>query len=319
MSNRATTVHVLFAITYGNVARPRWRNLPEACHLYAGSAYNQAGRSSGLTAPNGPAQTLLVKTALAYARLTPQDIASVSLHGTGTPLGALSSHTLHLLVPAVFATCMQKFARQTWQCTMDRSDRGSNRGGEMWQVWTGAGDPIEVGALGQALAAKPGRQTRVTLGEYTSTLLGAAGLKVAEADLDLFACLNLLKTFWSKSFTRLQRVGCWNPQRGVHAASGSVKACYGHTEGVAGIHGALLSILTANSRAAPPIMHLRTVNPYVSSALSDWRGESRVEAIVPRVKPRHTQLFHFPHLIAMATPRRKTIEMRDCSTADARV
>ena len=54
----------------------------------AGSAYNQAGRSSGLTAPNGPAQTALVKTALAYARLTPHDIASVSLHGTGTPLGA---------------------------------------------------------------------------------------------------------------------------------------------------------------------------------------------------------------------------------------
>ena len=53
----------------------------------AGSAYNQAGRSSGLTAPNGPAQTALVKTALAVAQLTPQDIALVSMHGTGTPLG----------------------------------------------------------------------------------------------------------------------------------------------------------------------------------------------------------------------------------------
>ncbi len=66
--------------------------------LGAGSAFNQAGRSSGLTAPNGPAQTALVKTALAYARLTPHDVASVSLHGTGTPLGAMTEppHHLHL-------------------------------------------------------------------------------------------------------------------------------------------------------------------------------------------------------------------------------
>jgi len=53
----------------------------------AGSAYNQAGRSSGLTAPNGPAQTALVKTALAVAHLSPQDVALISMHGTGTPLG----------------------------------------------------------------------------------------------------------------------------------------------------------------------------------------------------------------------------------------
>ena len=53
----------------------------------AGSACNQAGRSSGLTAPNGPAQTALVKTALAVAQLAPHDVALVSMHGTGTPLG----------------------------------------------------------------------------------------------------------------------------------------------------------------------------------------------------------------------------------------
>lgn len=49
----------------------------------AGSVYNQAGRSSGLTAPNGPAQTALVRTALAVAQLTPQDVALISMHGTG--------------------------------------------------------------------------------------------------------------------------------------------------------------------------------------------------------------------------------------------
>ena len=63
-----------------------------------------------------------------------------------------------------------------------------------------------------------------------------------------------------------------------------MKACYGHTEGTAGIHGALLSIMSVNSRAAAPIMQLRSVNPYVSAAMSDWRKDSRVEPIVPRVR-----------------------------------
>ncbi|MFC8827313.1 amino acid adenylation domain-containing protein [Streptomyces sp. NPDC057137] len=54
-----------------------------------GSAVNQDGRSQGLTAPNGPAQRQVIETALAAARLTPQDIDAVEAHGTGTPLGDL--------------------------------------------------------------------------------------------------------------------------------------------------------------------------------------------------------------------------------------
>ena len=84
----------------------------KGCRYAAGSAYNQAGRSSGLTAPNGPAQSALIRTALAVAALAPRDVALVSVHGTGTPLG----------------------------------------------------DPIEVGALGQGLAAGPGPPSLVTLG-----------------------------------------------------------------------------------------------------------------------------------------------------------
>ena len=49
----------------------------------AGSAVNQAGRSSGLTAPNGPAQSALVRSTLAVAHLQAADIALVSVHGTG--------------------------------------------------------------------------------------------------------------------------------------------------------------------------------------------------------------------------------------------
>ncbi len=58
-----------------------WLARPVQCA--AGSAVNQAGRSSGLTAPNGPAQSALIRLALAAARLLPTDVALVSVHGTG--------------------------------------------------------------------------------------------------------------------------------------------------------------------------------------------------------------------------------------------
>ena len=44
---------------------------------------------------------------------------------------------------------------------------------------------------------------------------------------------------------------------GNDAHSGSVKACFGHTEGAAGIHGALLAIFAVQKRLAPAIMHMR--------------------------------------------------------------
>lgn len=73
---------------------------PTACHAHtkqpvlagpahAGSAYNNDGRSSSLTAPNGPAQTALLRAALASCGggAAAADVAALSLHGTGTPLG----------------------------------------------------------------------------------------------------------------------------------------------------------------------------------------------------------------------------------------
>ncbi|MCK9930864.1 acyltransferase domain-containing protein, partial [Frankia sp. Mgl5] len=52
-----------------------------------GTAINQDGASNGLTAPNGPAQQRVIQTALANARLRPDQIDVVEAHGTGTPLG----------------------------------------------------------------------------------------------------------------------------------------------------------------------------------------------------------------------------------------
>lgn len=60
------------------------------------------------------------------------------------------------------------------------------------------------------------------------------------------------------------------------------QACYGHTEGTAGITGALLAITALQQAAAAPIVNLRSVNPYVTAALSDWRSLRKIAAHAPR-------------------------------------
>ena len=48
---------------------------------------NQDGRSSSLTAPNGPAQQRVLRMALGEARLAPDALTGLEMHGTGTALG----------------------------------------------------------------------------------------------------------------------------------------------------------------------------------------------------------------------------------------
>lgn len=52
-----------------------------------GSAIGHNGFSSGLTAPNPQAQERVIRQALQRARLTPNDVAYLEAHGTGTELG----------------------------------------------------------------------------------------------------------------------------------------------------------------------------------------------------------------------------------------
>lgn len=52
-----------------------------------GSAVNHDGHSNGLTAPSGPAQEALLAEALANAKVRPEQVQYVEVHGTGTVLG----------------------------------------------------------------------------------------------------------------------------------------------------------------------------------------------------------------------------------------
>ena len=76
---------------------------------------------------------------------------------------------------------------------------------------------------------------------------------------------------------KTQRTCCWI------LLAGSVKACFGHTEGAAGIHGAMLAILAVQQQAAPAIMHLRALNAYVSSAVAEWTSSCSLSAVAPKV------------------------------------
>ena len=214
-----------------------------------------------------------MRTALQVAGKHPGDVRLVSLHGTGTPLG----------------------------------------------------DPIEVGALGPALAGNDRLAGhRMTLGEGTAidmNMLSHAGeicqkkeyVGIANLSWTMFHALkccctrsfvpsiklhlvanNVKEVFeccfaCSQSIVMSKHTQHPNPLTDGRDIVGSVKACYGHTEGTAGLQGALCSILSLQMNVTPAIMHLRNMNPYVSAAITDWRKIYSLQAAIPRVSvPRAT-------------------------------
>lgn len=65
-------------------------------------------------------------------------------------------------------------------------------------------------------------------------------------------------------------------------ALGSSKSCYGHTEGTAGLSGALLAATGLQQQVLLPMVNLREVNPYVGAALAEWRGRHGMAAAPSR-------------------------------------
>ncbi len=64
----------------------------------------QDGRSSALTAPNGPAQSEVLKAALQDARMGPEALAGLGMHGTATPLGdPIGGYATHCNVMSIHA------------------------------------------------------------------------------------------------------------------------------------------------------------------------------------------------------------------------
>ena len=100
---------------------------------------------------------------------------------------------------------------------------------------TPLGDPIEVGALRQALA-----------GPVLSSRTPTAAAKAQPAVLL------------------------------------SNKACFGHTEGAAGMSGLLLAAAAACAQSAAPVRHLRVRNPHVEAALGDWVRQGGRAPHLPR-------------------------------------
>jgi acyl transferase domain-containing protein/acyl carrier protein len=90
---------------------------------------------------------------------------------------------------------------------------------------TPLGDPIEMGALGQASAG---------LSQQTDRALGL----------------------------------------------GSVKSCYGHTEGAAGLTGVLLAVMAVEFQVMAGVMHMRNINPHVAGT---WDREWRKPGVAPSV------------------------------------
>ena len=61
-----------------------------------------------------------------------------------------------------------------------------------------------------------------------------------------------------------------------------MQACFGHTEGAAGVTGALMAAGALAQHMAPGITNLRNANPYVEAAAADWRTGGGHAAVFPR-------------------------------------
>ena len=125
---------------------------------------------------------------------------------------------------------------------------------------TPLGDPIEAGALGGALG-------------------------VARTASDVLA-LGSNKARIARRCASVPHLGRRMRDVTHHATTNALtpsQACYGHTEGAAGLSGALLALCALRNAGTPMVVGLRHVNPYVSAAMDNWHARACLPTGVPRV------------------------------------
>jgi hypothetical protein len=73
-----------------------------------------------------------------------------------------------------------------------------------------------------------------------------------------------------------------NPVHTAMLTLASIKSCYGHTEGAAGITGLFMVAQITSRHCVSPSMHLNSVNAYIEAALTDWQMNGQLAASMPR-------------------------------------
>lgn len=68
----------------------------------------------------------------------------------------------------------------------------------------------------------------------------------------------------------------------LYRFAASIKSHFGHTEGTAGLHGAVGACEALVQRVKLPIMHLRNLNPYAVSAFNEWDLQRGLVSMAPR-------------------------------------
>ena len=141
---------------------------------------------------------------------------------------------------------------------------------------------VQVGALGAAFATgKPAGGSEgaspLTLGSnkvscHAPTILKPLQTKRHFGASSSYSCLTAAQLVGCRSTAPTQDHSWWRSGAGTSSLLPSVgrQACFGHTEGTAGITGALLVAASLSRAAAPGIVNLRRLNPYVAAAVGDW-------------------------------------------------
>eukprot|EP00887_Chlorella_sp_A99_P003341 scaffold26.g3341.t1 len=218
----------------------------------------------------------------------------------GETTGALAGGSNLMLAPGTTAAICQLGALSpTGRCrSFDVSGDGYGRGDAfvvvaMVPISDGLASPFTLAVLRSSSVNQDGKSSSLTAPNgpaQTKLVMSALQQGGLEVSYLRFVAVHGTGTPLGDP---IEVGGMGGALRAGHQAStaplviGSVKSCYGHTEGTAGVTGALLAIQAVIHEAVPPVMHLRTMNAYVEAALDDWgkprpRQATGLAANIPR-------------------------------------